>query len=340
MNRNTATTTSCTAPIDSGAARYCRRMSDSDGSNAGQAEYWEARAPSWIAAEDFTSMVTGSFGRRALDRLAPEPGFRVLDVGCGTGPSTMELARRVAPGGSVLGLDVAPSMLTAACARADREGVDNTEFAVGDAQSDHLGTGTFDAVFSQFGVMFFADPAAAFANLRNATRPDGRIASACWQELFANEWMFVPGSAVVAVTGQLPPMPGPGAPGPFSLCEPGHVEHLLREAGYGSIEVTPESDEVVVSADRLEMVIEAASRVGAVREALEANPDPGFHEEVRSAVRAALLERVHDGELRLGAAAFVVTAAATRHWWRRIRASSASRSNGGSGPTWIATSSE
>lgn len=199
-------------------------------------------------------------------------------------------------------------MLVAARARADRESVGNVEFVVGDAQCDDLGDGTFDAVFSQFGVMFFSDPAAAFGNLCRALCGGGRIALACWQDVFANEWMFVPGSAVVAVTGELPTMPGPGEPGPFSLSDPAYVEQLLSGAGFCAIEVVPHAEQVVVSADRVDMVVEAASRVGAVREALEANDDPAFHQRLRLAVRAALSERVHDGELRLGAAAFIVTA--------------------------------
>jgi ubiquinone/menaquinone biosynthesis C-methylase UbiE len=283
-------------------------MNEAQRGNAGQAEYWEDRSSSWIEVEDYTTLVTGSFGRRAMNCLALEPGCRVLDVGCGTGPTTTELARRVTPGGTVRGIDIAPSMLVAARARAERERVDNVEFVVGDAQCDDLGDGLFDAAFSQFGVMFFSDPAAAFANLRGALRGGGRIGFACWQDVFANEWMFVPGSAVVAVTGALPPMPGPGEPGPFSLSDPAHVEQLLRGAGFQSIEVVPHAEQVVVSADRVEMVVEAASRVGGVREALETSDDPAFHEQLRSAVRAALLERVHDGELRLGAAAFIVTA--------------------------------
>jgi SAM-dependent methyltransferase len=283
-------------------------MGDARGTNQAQAEHWEARSSSWIEAEGFTNLVTGSFGRRAMDRLVLDPGFRVLDVGCGTGPTTVELARRVAPGGAALGVDIAPSMLAEARARAAREGADTAEFRVADAQVDDFGEGSFDAVFSQFGVMFFSDPTAAFANLRRSLRDGGRIAFACWQDLFVNEWMLVPGSAVVSVTGELPPMPGPGEPGPFSLAEPGRVERILADAGYRSIEVDPYAEQLVVAADQLEMVVGAATRVGAVREALAGNGDPAFHEQIRSAVRGALEERVEGGELRLGAAAFLVSA--------------------------------
>ena len=286
-------------------------MVDSVGGNAAQGEYWERRSSSWIEAENYTTLVTGSFGRRAMASLALEPGARVLDVGCGTGLTTIELARRVSPDGTAVGLDIAPSMLAVARAKADHEGVGNVEFVVGDAQSGDF-DGGFDAVFSQFGVMFFSDPAAAFANLRRALRIGGRIAFACWQGLFENEWMFVPGSAVVAVTGELPPMPGPGEPGPFSLADPDRLEQLLLGAGFSTVDVLPHAESVLVDADQLEMVVQAACRVGAVREALEVNDDPEFHERMRSAVRAALSERVQGGQLRLGAAALLVTGTLAR----------------------------
>ncbi len=284
------------------------RMSEPSQANVVQAEYWERRSSSWIEAEGYTALVTGSFGRRAMDCLTLAPGLRVLDIGCGTGSTTIEIARRVSPEGAAVGIDIAPSMLTVARARAGRQNVDNVEFVVADAQSSELGVESFDAVFSQFGVMFFSDPAAAFANLGGTMGSGGRIAFVCWQDIFANEWMLVPGSAVVAVTGQLPPMPAAGEPGPFSLADPGHIEQLLLGAGFGSIEIVPHAERIEVNADQLEMVVEAACRVGAVREALEMNDDPDFHEQIRSAVRSALLERVQEGQLRLGAAALVVTA--------------------------------
>jgi len=204
-------------------------------------------------------------------------------------------------------------MLAAARLRAERERVDNVDFVVGDAECDDLGAGSFDAVFSQFGVMFFADPGAAFANLRTVLREGGRFGFACWQDVFANEWMLVPASAVVAVTGELPSMPGPGEPGPFSLSDSARVEELLWGAGFRAIEVVPHAEQVVVSADRVGEVVDAACRVGAVREALESNHDPEFRDQLRSAVHAALSERVQDDELCLSAAALIVRAEAGVH---------------------------
>src|SRR5207302_1573289 len=90
----------------------------------------------------------------------------------------------------------------------------------------------FDAAYSRFGVMFFGDPVAAFTNLRRALRPGGRLAFVCWQNVFANEWMLVPGAAAASVTGSLPQMPEPDAPGPFSLAEPDRVRSILGAAGF------------------------------------------------------------------------------------------------------------
>jgi SAM-dependent methyltransferase len=278
--------------------------------NQAQAAYWESRAASWIDAEGYTALVGGPFGRAAVDALAPAPGWRVLDVGCGTGPTTVELARRVAPGGSVLGVDIAPSMVDAARERARRAGLDGVAFEVADAQTHDLGDGEFDAVFSQFGVMFFEDPAAAFANLHRSLRGGGRLGFVCWQELFANEWMFVPGAAALAVTGQPPSLPGPGQPGPFSLCEQAMVADLLASAGFTDVDVSPVTDTLALPADRLDDAVDASCAVGAVREALEATSDPEVRDAVRGAVRAALAERVTDGRIRLAAAAHLVTATA------------------------------
>jgi ubiquinone/menaquinone biosynthesis C-methylase UbiE len=214
----------------------------------------------------------------------------------------------VLPGGRVVGLDISPSMLEVARGRAAADGLDHVEYVVGDAQSDDLGAGAFDAVFSQFGVMFFADPPAAFTNLRRSLREGGRLAFACWQEVFSNEWMVVPGSAVVTVTGELPPMPPPGEPGPFSLSDASGLEQLLTGAGFAEVEVAPRTAQVVVAADQLDLVVESASKIGAVRAALESIDDPAVADRIRAAVRDALAERVQDGELRLGSAAFVVSA--------------------------------
>lgn len=277
--------------------------------NEGQSTYWEDRAPDWIAGLCGAETVSATFGRMAMDELDPSDGERVLDVGCGSGPTTIDLAKRVGVGGHAHGVDISPTMVAAARELATASGTTNATFSAVDAQVEPFGSGSFDAAFSRFGVMFFEDPLQAFSNIATSLRPGGRLAFSCWQDIFANEWMFVPGSAVVAVTGSLPSMPVPGQPGPFSLAEPGRVESLLSEAGYSGIEVTPRSEVVVIRDEMIESFLVMCRGIGPVREAL-AVADVGTVARIEAAVRDAILERVDDGFLRFDSAAFIVSARA------------------------------
>lgn len=285
-------------------------MGPDAGPNAAQADYWESRAGTWIATEDLTvSVVGGAFGDAAIERLAPRPGERVLDIGCGTGPTTSQIARRVQPGGSVLGLDISPTMVATATERAAAAGLDDVTFAVADVQSTDLGDGSFDAAFSRFGVMFFTDPTTAFANVGRSLRSGGRLTFACWQDLDRNEWMFVPGAAAVAVSGVAPNMPEPGAPGPFSLCDPDRIRSVLGDAGFSDVQVQDEARDVVVPEERIDDVVRGASAMGAVREQLALFPDdPGMQERIVAGVRAELARRLDGGVVRFTSAAWIVSA--------------------------------
>ena len=278
-----------------------------DAPNEEQSQFWQELAPGWLASVVHTELVSGPFGVAAMEALHLVPGQRVLDVGCGDGSTTLELARRVAPGGDAVGIDIAPAMLDAARRSAEVQGVDNASFVVADAQTESLGESRFDAAFSRFGVMFFADPVAAFANIRAGLRSGGVLAFACWDDLFANEWMFLPGSAVVQVTGSLPPMPGPEAPGPFSLADPDRVTAVLRDAGFANVTVTAHTQPVEVPEVEVESIVSLSSRVGPVREALR-NADADTSARITDAVRAALMARVEHGHLTMSAAALIVRA--------------------------------
>lgn len=278
-----------------------------DAPNEEQSQFWQELAPGWLASVVHTELVSGPFGVAAMEALHLVPGQRVLDVGCGDGSTTLELARRVAPGGDAVGIDIAPAMLDAARRSAEVQGVDNASFVVADAQTESLGESRFDAAFSRFGVMFFADPVAAFANIRASVRRGGVLAFACWDNLFANEWMFLPGSAVVQVTGSLPPMPGPEAPGPFSLADPDRVTAVLGDAGFSNVTVTAHTQPIEVPEAEVESIVSLSSRVGPVREALR-NADADITARITDAVRAALMARVEHGQLRMSAAALIVRA--------------------------------
>src|SRR5207247_6258902 len=149
----------------------------------------------------------------------------VLDVGCGNGFTT-RTAARLAHQGHALGVDLSAPMLECARRLADAEGLGNVRFAQGDAQVYAFDTGAFDVALSRFGMMFFADPRAAFTNIGGALRADGRLAFLCWQDAFANEWLAVPAGAALAHV-PVPELGGAG-PGPFSLAGRVAVAHLVR----------------------------------------------------------------------------------------------------------------
>jgi SAM-dependent methyltransferase len=276
--------------------------------NQEQAALWECWASAWIDSDDWTAAVGARFGAAAIDALDPQPGARIADVGCGAGPTTIELARRVAPTGSAVGFDIAPSMVESARERAQRTGVGGVEFRVADAQVHSLGDDLFDGAFSQFGVMFFGDPVEAFANIGRSLRDGGSLAFTCWQDLFLNEWMFVPGAAALGAAGVAPTLPAPGEPGPFSLCDPTVVTRVLTAAGFDDLTILPVSSTVEVPEDRLDEVVAASCGVGVARQVLDATSDPAQQRAIRAAVRDALAGRITDGRLLLGAAAHVVTA--------------------------------
>jgi SAM-dependent methyltransferase len=204
------------------------------GENAAMAELWNGRSgESWIRFDEHHDRGLRPWGEAVLAAAAPGAGERVLDVGCGTGWMTRTAARATA-GGQALGLDISEMLVARARESAAAEGVGNVTFTVGDAQDHPFEPASVDVAISRFGVMFFADATAAFANVGRALAPGGRLAFACWQNLQRNHWILVPFGAMTAVAG-VPEPPPPDAPGPWSLAEPDRVRSVLGAAGFADI---------------------------------------------------------------------------------------------------------
>jgi len=203
--------------------------------NAEQIDYWNTGAGEiWAELQEQLDRQTEPLGREALRALAPQPGERILDIGCGCGQSTLQLAERVGPGGEVVGIDISRPMLEVARGRAVAVASDRVEFLEVDAQTGDLGRGRFDAVYSRFGVMFFGDPAAAFANIRAALKAGGRMAFVCWRPMAENPLMRAPMQAAAPLLPPMPP-PDPLAPGPFAFADPERVRRILTEAGFSGV---------------------------------------------------------------------------------------------------------
>jgi SAM-dependent methyltransferase len=263
----------------------------------------EIRVGAWAEIREPLELQLAPLGRHGLAALAPRPGEAVLDIGCGGGDTALDLARAVAPDGTVVGIDLSAAVL--AFAQRAAEGCERVRFIQADAEVFPFEPGSFDAAFSRFGVMFFADPIAAFSNIRRSLRPHGRLAFVCWRALEDNPLDILP---LRAASAHLPPQPAhdSDAPGPFAFANPDRVHGILERAGFEQIEITAR-DAQVGSGD-LDTMLAVCSRVGALGKILRENPE--LRATALPAVRAALA--AHDGPegVRLRAATWVVTARA------------------------------
>ncbi len=281
--------------------------------NTEQEQFWnDVAGPLWVAAEEETERHTAPFGDAALERAAPAAGEAVLDVGCGCGATTAVLAEAVGTTGSVLGVDLSAPMLARAAERigaAGAAGAAQVRFRRADAQVADFGAGVFDLVFSRFGVMFFSDPVAGFANLRRALRPAGRLVFVCWQAPSANPWMAVVNRAAAQIFGLEPPPHD--APGPFSLADRSHLMRIVEGAGFAEISVASCELRLHLAAGQpVEEWVHQRLVMGPAR-SLYLDEDPARQREVRNMVAAGLAPYRVDatdplGGLELAAAAWIV----------------------------------
>ncbi|MGY1832485.1 class I SAM-dependent methyltransferase [Geodermatophilus sp. SYSU D01180] len=201
--------------------------------NAAQLQAWDgAQGAYWAAQADRFDRSVARYDAAFLAAADLRPGDRVLDVGCGTGRTTREAARRT---GSALGVDLSSAMLDVARRRAADEGLTGVRFEQADAQVAAFPPAAFDVAISRTGAMFFADPVAALANVGRALVPGGRLVLLVWQAAEANEWITEITGALA--TGRTLPAPPPGAPGPFSLADPARVHEVLTASGHRQVEV-------------------------------------------------------------------------------------------------------
>lgn len=281
---------------------------EASGPNSEQITYWnEVSGPKWVMLSDTINGLIEDLGEAALNAAAPSAGEVVIDVGCGCGQTSLGLAGRVGPKGRVLGLDISAPMLADARRRADLADSVNLEFIQADAQTFGFEAGSADLLFSRFGIMFFQNPTAAFANLRTALCPDGRLGFICWQAMTRNPWMLLPVRAVSAHI-ELPAPPEPGTPGPYAFADPTRVKEVLEAAGYADISVEGFETEIDVMGQRTpEQAAEFLMQMGpAGRMLAEASQET--RAAAAEAIGEALAPHLRPDGLRLGAAAWIVTA--------------------------------
>lgn len=269
--------------------------------NAAQLDYWNAHVGhTWAECHAPLDRQIRPLGDAALAALAPRPGERLLDIGCGCGDTTLELAAAVGPTGVVEGVDLSRPMLDIANARPRPPGAGEIHFRQADAQIDDFAPGAWDGFYSRFGVMFFDDPAAAFANLYHALKPAGRFAFVCWRPLADNAWMAEP---LAAAQQHLPPRVAadPMAPGPFAFADPERLSTLLTSAGFQDVTLT--RLDAAIGAGNLEESLALTLRVGPLGSALR--EAPALTPVVVPLVRAVLARYVTPEGVRMPASVWI-----------------------------------
>jgi ubiquinone/menaquinone biosynthesis C-methylase UbiE len=274
--------------------------------NADQIAYWNGPGGQhWTDRQQTQDALLAPISEILINRAKAEAGERIVDVGCGCGATAIALAEKVGPTGHVLGVDISAPMLARARQIAPK-GVP-VDFILADATVYPFDPASFDLLVSRFGVMFFAEPALSFANMRKALQPSGRLAFACWREPRDNPWLMTPLQAVYKHVPKLPQV-GPEDPGPFAFASEQRVQRILSEAGFSGIamERCDLSLDVAVGGG-LDAAVETALDIGPASRALEGQPS-----EVRAAatgsIREALAPFVRGKAVPLPASIWIVTA--------------------------------
>ncbi len=277
--------------------------------NAAMRRYWNNVAgPRWAAAPGARERRNRESIDLLLARLALQGGERVLEIGCGTGALTLPLAAAVGDQGSVTAVDIAEPMLAAARQRVDERGLRNVSLHLGDAQVFTFEPAVFDLATSRMGVMFFADPAAAFRNIATALKPGGRLVFACWGPLSENRHWLVAYDVVVRRLGRPAPKPA-HEPGPLAFADPNYVREFLAKAGFEEIAVE-RAHPMIIGGSPAEEARQALSMGPTARLIEEKNPGDTIRQTLEREIEAAFAAAAEpgSGEIRLPGTIFLVAA--------------------------------
>ncbi|MFT7221220.1 MAG: SAM-dependent methyltransferase [Candidatus Azotimanducaceae bacterium] len=268
--------------------------------NTEQAEFWNGRmGQAWAKAEAQIDRILAPLSDEAVSRMAAVSGEKVIDIGCGGGGTSLALT---ASGASIWGVDISQKMIE--CARQKVGSNEHLAFSVGDAAAESFSP-EYQAVFSRFGVMFFADPISAFSNIRTALVPGGRMAFLCWQTPAENPWISLAASALQPFQADAP-TPDPRAPGPFAFADPDYLREVLTAAGFGNIGIESVARQLHLG-DSVAEAMTFQSQIGPLSRLL-AELDDEAGKRATQAVVEALTPHCTDTGIDLGAATWLVTA--------------------------------
>ena len=283
-------------------------MATAEDINADMLAFWNGKGGDiWVERQEHTDITLTPVTDALLAFAAPRAGERVVDIGCGCGAPTLEFARAVGPTGRVVALDISRPMLAEGERRAQAAGLANIDWRQVDPATATLDE--YDLVISAFGVMFFGDRVAAFANMRRGAAPNARMALVCWRKLAENPWMEVP---MKAVAQHLPPRPKPvpNAPGMFAFADPGHVTKVLTASGWAPPRFEKLDMDLDIAAGRgLDEAVVQSTQIGAVNSWLRNQPEEIVSAAITS-IREALAPHQDGAAVRLPGAMWLISSVA------------------------------
>jgi ubiquinone/menaquinone biosynthesis C-methylase UbiE len=276
--------------------------------NAGEAAYWTSRSgQKWVDYQQSLDRLFSEVAELLIREAAHGSGESVLDLGCGTGATSLALASCVAPGGDVVGIDISSLLLGIARDRAAAAECANVRFVEADAQTHAFEPGRFDLLVSRFGSMFFGGPVEAFENMRTGLRSGGRVYLAAWAPVSNNPWFAIAGEAAMARLGSVPKAE-PNTPGPFGFANRDYASGILRDAGFADIAVDAVTVELVAP-DSPSEAAELACNVGqAVRIIAAKNGTAEDAAAIADAVAATLLAYQTSNGIRIPAMINLISA--------------------------------
>lgn len=271
-----------------------------------QAALWNGRAGrAWVDAQESLDRLFTPFEHLLVNEVRAAHGRRVLDVGCGTGATTLAIARALGTEGGCTGADISEPMIAVARARAGREGAP-ASFVCGDVQRHPFEPASVDMIVSRFGVMFFDSPVQAFSNLLNAARGGAKLRAIAWRSAAENPFMTAAERAAAPLLPNLPARK-PGAPGQFAFADRDRVASILEESGWAGIDIRPIDVECTLPESDLMGYI---TRLGPVGLVLQDETDERRRAQVVAAVRAAFEPYVRGSGVRFTAACWMIGAEA------------------------------
>lgn len=275
--------------------------------NVKQKEFWSgAGGDVWVNKQKEMDIMLNPLGQRAIDKLDLSNGKRILDIGCGCGATTLEIAKMI-PEGKIIGVDISEPMLNQARKDALEMSLSNTEFVVQDVQTDEISKDAFDIAFSRFGVMFFEDSYVAFKNINNSLKIGGQLSFVCWQEPLLNPWQ----SLSIQVIKQFIdlPAPAPKSPGPFAFEDKSYIEDILDRSNFKEINIDDNQEEIIMfSGKSLKEASEDYLTINPVVTEMLKNSPKELKEEILEALIIKFSDFHEDHGLVFPSATWIVTA--------------------------------